>query len=94
MGDAYADWWCVVDSIMVSLQKLIKIKKILPEEKRAESPSKNVGQGLNGGKAEDKSPSPTLKKKAKKNSEPIKGKVVTNLKASIEFSHAYSCLEP
>ena len=27
MGDALADWWCVVDSIFASLQKIVKIKK-------------------------------------------------------------------
>lgn len=27
MGDALADWWCVVDSIFASLQKIVKVKK-------------------------------------------------------------------
>ena len=27
MGDTLADWWCVVDSIFASLQKIVKVKK-------------------------------------------------------------------
>ena len=93
LGEAYADWWCVVDSLMLSLQKIVKIKKLVPDEKtRADSPSKN-GKLNEQIKAELQSKN--SKKKAKKeNSEPVKGKVVSNIKASLEIAHAYACLEP
>ena len=56
MGKVAADWWCIVDSIFVSLQKIVKVKKIT-EESKAEEEAKKGSSPFKRNPGSNQSPS-------------------------------------
>ena len=97
VGELSGLWWCAVDTLLVSLQKLIKVKKIVDKDsvdkkERKVKVRKKEEKADKEKDGEDEELRVTLAKVEKK--PPPKGRTLTKIRPSIEMARVYCLLEP